>query len=43
MLFLLVAEVGYDFEDVMVMAAGCCSLVWVIVDADGGIDFDVIV
>jgi ribosome maturation factor RimP len=38
----LVAEAGYDLEDVSVSAAGRRSLVRVTVDADGGIDLDAV-
>jgi ribosome maturation factor RimP len=38
----LVAEAGYDLEDVSVTAAGRRSLVRVTVDADGGIDLDAV-
>jgi ribosome maturation factor RimP len=38
----LVAEAGYDLEDVTVTSAGRRSLVRVIVDADGGIDLDAV-
>src|SRR5690242_21361845 len=34
----VVAETGYDLEDVTVTSAGRRSLVRVIVDADGGVD-----
>jgi ribosome maturation factor RimP len=38
----LVAESGYDLEDVTVTSAGRRSLVRVTVDADGGIDLDAV-
>ena len=38
----LVAEAGYDLEDVTVAAAGRRSVVRVVVDADGGIDLDAV-
>jgi len=38
----VVAEAGYDLEDVAVTAAGRRSLVRVTVDADGGIDLDAV-
>jgi ribosome maturation factor RimP len=38
----LVAEAGYDLEDVTVTSAGRRSLVRVTVDADGGIDLDAV-
>lgn len=38
----LVADAGYDLEDVTVAAAGRRSLVRVIVDRDGGIDLDAV-
>jgi ribosome maturation factor RimP len=38
----VVAETGYDLEDVTVTSAGRRSLVRVIVDADGGVDLDAV-
>jgi ribosome maturation factor RimP len=38
----IVAEAGYDLEDVTVTSAGRRSLVRVTVDADGGIDLDAV-
>jgi len=38
----IVADAGYDLEDVTVTAAGRRSLVRVTVDADGGIDLDAV-
>ena len=38
----LVADAGYDLEDVAVTSAGRRSLVRVTVDADGGIDLDAV-
>jgi ribosome maturation factor RimP len=38
----VVAEAGYDLEDVAVTSAGRRSLVRVTVDADGGIDLDAV-
>jgi ribosome maturation factor RimP len=38
----VVADTGYDLEDVTVTSAGRRSLVRVIVDADGGVDLDAI-
>jgi ribosome maturation factor RimP len=38
----LVADAGYDLEDVTVTSAGRRSLVRVTVDADGGIDLDAV-
>jgi ribosome maturation factor RimP len=38
----VVAEAGYDLEDVTVTSAGRRSLVRVIVDADGGVDLDAV-
>jgi ribosome maturation factor RimP len=38
----LVAEAGYDLEDVSVTSAGRRSLVRVTVDTDGGIDLDAV-
>ena len=38
----VVAEAGYDLEDVAVSSAGRRSLVRVTVDADGGIDLDAV-
>src|SRR4051794_2559490 len=38
----VVAEAGYDLEDVTVASAGRRSLVRVTVDADGGIDLDAV-
>src|SRR3954454_13188105 len=38
----VVAEAGYDLEDVTVTSAGRRSLVRVTVDADGGIDLDAV-
>ena len=38
----IVADAGYDLEDVVVTSAGRRSLVRVTVDADGGIDLDAV-
>lgn len=38
----VVAEAGYDLEDVTVSAAGRRKLVRLVVDADGGIDLDAV-
>jgi ribosome maturation factor RimP len=38
----VVAEAGYDLEDITVTSAGRRSLVRVTVDADGGIDLDAV-
>lgn len=38
----VVAEAGYDLEDVSVTAAGRRSVVRVVVDRDGGIDLDAV-
>ena len=38
----LVAEAGYDLDDVVVTSAGRRSLIRVTVDADGGIDLDAV-
>jgi ribosome maturation factor RimP len=38
----LVAEAGYDLDDVIVTSAGRRSLIRVTVDADGGIDLDAV-
>ena len=38
----VVADTGYDLEDVTVTSAGRRSLVRVVVDADGGVDLDAI-
>ncbi|MBE7187781.1 ribosome maturation factor RimP [Jatrophihabitans endophyticus] len=38
----LVADAGYDLEEVSVTAAGRRSVVRVVVDADGGIDLDAV-
>ena len=38
----VVAEAGYDLEDIAVTSAGRRSLVRVTVDADGGIDLDAV-
>ena len=38
----VVADTGYDLEDVTVTSAGRRSLVRVIVDADGGVDLDAV-
>jgi ribosome maturation factor RimP len=38
----LVAEIGYDLEDITVSSAGRRSMLRIIVDADGGIDLDAV-
>ena len=38
----LVADAGYDLEDITVTAAGRRSMVRVVVDADGGVDLDAV-
>ena len=38
----VVADAGYDLDDVSVTAAGRRSLIRVSVDADGGIDLDAV-